>query len=216
MWYLLAFLIFIIIVGSTWWMGLWNNLITLTNFFIAALVASSFYQNVFNTIVGQDRSYVAVASFLSVWALFALTFFILRFITDLGSAYRLKFDKITELVGRSVLSVWLGGAFVCFTFFTLQLAPLPPHLFEGGSRGDANSVRNIGIGPERLWLAFVQSRSRGALAESRETSLFPTYPPEASHPDDPADARVFDPRADFIDSGYWLRCGVSQRKTLRQ
>ena len=207
--YLLAFLIFVTIVGCTWWVGLWNNLITLINFFIASLVASSFYENLVNTIVNQDNSYVAVAYFLAVWALFALTFFILRMITDFGSAYRLKFDNITELVGRSVLSVWLAGAFVCFTFFTLQMAPLPPNLF-----GD--SVENTGIGPDRLWLAFIQSRSRGALSENKNTSLFPTYPDNLSHPDDPADARVFDPTASFMDGHYWLRYEVSRRKTLRQ
>jgi hypothetical protein len=226
-------LIFVLIVASTWWFGLWSNLITLINLFLASLVASSFYENVAVEIVIRQPTYIVLVEFVSLWLVFFVAFFILRAITDVFSKVRLKFDFWTETIGRSLLSVWIAGVFICFTMFSLQLAPLPPHFFvKGGDDFElpdsSTSPSEIAaeipaellakrkyFGPDKLWAAFIQSRSRGALSEGRDTTLFPSYR-LGVHPDDTKlNFRVFDPFGNFFEVNHVRRVAVSKQKILR-
>ena len=122
----IAIMIFIVVVASTWWFGLWSNLITLINLFLASLLASSIYQPVANELANVNKTYAPLYDFIAVWLVFVVTFMVLRGLTDFLSSYRLRFDPITEMVGRSVLSVWIAGVFICFSFFTFQMAPFSP------------------------------------------------------------------------------------------
>ena len=210
MWWLIAFLVFATIVGSTWWFGLWSNVLTLINFFIAALVASSFYENAAATICNQDNTYRYIADFVGIWGLFALVMIAMRFSTDLLSSIRLRFHPVVEMIGQGLVCCWLGFAFVSFTFFTLHLAPIRPDSFQTGPE-----VRMLGIGPDRLWMAFIQSRSRGALASYRQSSMFPEYG-LTPHPDDVnLDARVFDPIGNFLFEQAARRKRLSNYTVLR-
>jgi hypothetical protein len=208
---LIAIVMFLLIVASTWWFGLWSNLITLINLFLASLLASSIYQPIANELANINDTYRPLYDFIAVWLVFVLSFMILRGVTDILSAYRLKFDPVTEMIGRSVLSVWIAGVFVCFSFFTMQMAPFPPSVY-----GDAKkSQEELGTLPDKLWLAFIQSRSRGALSASKEKGLWPEYQ-LPSHPDDAGeDKRVFDPYAEFLDNMRFQRRLTSERKNLR-
>ena len=209
---LIAIVMFVLVVASTWWFGLWSNLITLINLFLASLIASSIYQPVATEIANLNDSYRPLYDFIAVWLVFVVAFIVLRGITDLLSAYRLKFDPITELIGRSVLSIWIAGVFVCFSFFTLQMAPLPPSVY-GDKPGKPRE--ELGTFPDKLWLAFIQSRSRGALSASKKKGLWPEYQ-LPSHPDDAGqDKRVFDPYADFLEDMEFNRRLTSKRTNLR-
>lgn len=226
-------LIFVLIVASTWWFGLWSNLITLVNLFLASLVASSFYENVAIEIVARQPSYIVLVDFVSLWLVFFVTFFVLRAVTDMLSKIRLKFDFWTETIGRSLLSVWIAGVFISFTMFSMQLAPLPPHWFVDGTDDTelpdpwsspseiSNEIpaellaKRKSYGPDKLWAAFIQSRSRGALSEARDTTLFPPYR-LGVHPDDEKlNARVFDPFGNFFEINHVRRVAVSKQKILR-
>lgn len=125
----IAITMFILIVASTWWFGLWSNLVTLVNLFLASMIASISFEPVSMKLLTMNSSYRYLYDFIAVWLIFLLAFVILRGVTDVLSSYRLKFDPITELVGRSILSVWIAGVFVCFSFFTLQMAPLKPSVY---------------------------------------------------------------------------------------
>ncbi len=207
---LVAILILVVIIGSQWWFGTWNCLINLVNFFIAALVASSFYEVVAAKLVEQMPSFVYLAEFISIWLLFFLTFGLLRAATDLLSRYRMKLDPWVDYVGRGVLSLWLALAFLSFTFFTFHLAPFPPDAFQADP-----GQRVLGIGPDRFWMAFIQSRSRGALRESKSVGYLPAYN-QPLHPDDEGlDARVFDSRAQFILRNQERRRQLSNQEFLR-
>jgi uncharacterized membrane protein required for colicin V production len=207
---LIAFLVFALIIGSNWWFGAWNCLLNLMNFFLAALVASSFYENVAAQIVELDSSYALIADFVAVWLVFVVVFVVLRGITDLLSRYQLKVEPWVDYAGRGVFSFWLACGFLCFTFFTLHMAPLPPDSFQTDP-----ATRTLGVGPDRFWLSFIQSRSRGALAESKQSSFFPSYT-LTGHPDDAdLDARVFDPEAMFISRNLDRRDRISRNKYLR-
>ncbi len=207
---LIAIMLFVLVVASTWWFGLWSNLITLVNLLLAAMLASSIYEPVADRLLDVNRTYRSLYDFLAVWAVFLLAFFILRGITDVASAYRLKFDTITELVGRSVLSIWIACVFICFSFFTLQMAPLKPNTYaQNVPKSDMGSL------PDRMWLAFIQSRSRGALSAGKAKGLFKEYT-LTPHPEDVGqDIRVFDPRANFLLYYAQKRQEIADRSTLR-
>ena len=206
----IAILLFFLIVASTWWFGLWSNLITLINLLLASMLASSIYEPVSDLLLGINKSYRLLYDFIAIWLVFLLAYFILRGITDVASGYRLKFDKITELVGRSILSVWIAGVFICFSFFTLQLAPLKPNTYsENVPKSEMGTI------PDRMWLAFIQSRSRGALSASKAKGLFKEYK-LTPHPDDAGDdKRVFDPHANFLQHHAEKRQVIADREMLR-
>ena len=207
---LIIILVFVIVIASTWWMGLWSNLITLVNFLLAAMVASSFFEPVASRLDEMMPSYTYLVDFLALWLIFIVSFIALRGITELLSGVRLKFDYWTETIGRSILSVWLACCFVCFTCFSLHLAPLPPDALQVNVED-----RTLGIGPDRQWLAFIKSRSRGALSEVQDSGVLDPYNYD-DHPDDAGqNKRVFDPEADFIFIYHLRREILSQEEGLR-
>ncbi len=209
---LIAILIFILCIASTWWFGLWSNTITLINLLLSSMLASTIYEPVAIQLRNINSSYRVLYDFIAVWLVFVLTFVILRGITDVLSAYRLKFDPITELVGRSILSIWIAAVFVCFTFFTLQMAPLAPSFYAKNQL----ERKKLGTFFDRTWLSFIQSRSRGAMSASKKGGPFNEYklPP---HPDDAeSDMRVFDPHADFLMRYQNYRWEISEQSRLKK
>jgi uncharacterized membrane protein required for colicin V production len=217
MFYLLALAIFAIVVAANWWLGLWSNLLSLVNFLLAALIASSFYENVatkLSSINENIASYDYLLDFICVWLLFFVSFGILRGITEVLSAKQVQFDKITELAGRSVLSAWLGFAFLQFALFTFHLAPIAPSDYAVNPK---ESV--LGFGPDRMWLSLIQSRSRGALSSTKSSNQFGLASPYNLdvHPDDTKlEARVFDPMGQFILQKTQRRKDLAGYPTLRK
>lgn len=208
---LIGILMFLLIVASTWWFGLWSNLVTLVNLLLSAMLASSIYEPIADELAGINGSYAILYDFIAVWLVFVVTFIVLRTVTDTLSGYRLKFDPITEMAGRSILSVWIAGVFICFSFFTMQMGPLAPG-FYGDKSPDPSQLGTL---PDKQWLAFIQSRSRGALAASKEAGLWPKYVLE-DHPDDVGkDMRVFDPHGEFLIRCYQNRQTIANRERLR-
>lgn len=208
----LVILLFLFIVASTWWFGLWSNFITLINLFLASLIASSFYEPFAQYLAGQLVEYSALADFIALWIMFVGVFMLCRAITDMMSPRQMKFDIVTEMTGRSIFSIWIACVFVAFTLFSLHMAPLHPDAFQK----DVESS-TMGFGPDRMWLAFIQSRSRGALSSSTASNFVVRSHPESTHPDDAGlDARVFDPNAKFIDKYHKKRSSLSKRDSFRE
>ena len=212
--YLIAIGMFILIVASTWWFGLWSNMVTLINLFISSLLASSLYQPMAQKLTGINESYAVLFDFIGIWLVFCLAFFVMRGLTDSLSRFRLKFDRITELVGRSILSIWIACVFICFAFFTMQMAPLAPGFY--GSKTKVTAPAQLGTFPDKLWPAFIQSRSRGALAASQSAGGgLPEYR-LAEHPDDVGtDMRVFDPYGEFLIEMEDRRWKLSKKESIR-
>jgi hypothetical protein len=205
-------ILFLLVIASTWWFGFWSNFITLINFFIASLVASSFYEPFAAFLARQIPDYSALADFLALWILFVGVFIVCRTVTDSLAPRQMKFDIVTEMAGRSILSIWIACVFVAFTVFSFHMAPLHPDAFQK----DVESS-SMGIGPDRMWLAFIQSRSRGALSSSTSSNLLLPSTSRSSHPDDAElDARVFDPNAKFIDKYHRKRTSLSKRDSFRE
>ena len=211
---IIAFVIvlFLLVVASTWWFGMWSNFITLINFFLASLIASSFYEPLAQYLSRQISDYSALADFLALWILFLGTFILCRAVTDVLSPRQMKFDIVTEMIGRSVFSIWIACVFIAFTLFSFHMAPFHPDAFQKEVESST-----LGFGPDRMWLAFIQSRSRGALSASNAKNFFVAKHPESPHPDDAElDVRVFDPNARFIDDYHRRRAKLSKRDNFRE
>ncbi len=180
---LVLLLIFLIVVGLLWFQGLWSNAITLINTTLAAALALNYFEPVAELVATQSPSYTYLWDFLCLWGLFAISFGVLRLVTDLLSRRRVVFEFWTEMVGRSVLAIWVAWIFVGFTCVSLHTAPLDAHPM--GFQETYSSGNFLGMSPGKQWLAFMQSRSEGAL--SRGTP------------------RVFDPDSQFILKYYQRR-----------
>jgi hypothetical protein len=206
-------LIFLISIASTWWFGLWSNLITLVNLILAGLIATSFFENLAFELIVRAKSYALLLPYVALWLLFAISFFVLRGVTDGLSGMRLKFDRITEMVGRSLLSLAIAGVLVCFVSFTLQLAPLRPSLFS-----EEKASFGAPLGPDKLWHGFVQQCSNGSLSyTSEETQFFPAYKTtlEVDGVKQTLEVRSFDPADSYFAAGASLRQTISGMQVLR-
>lgn len=202
--------VFLVVAGMNWWVGTWNAMINLINFFISALIASSFYEPLASLLESFAGTYALVIDFVAIWILFAVSFGILRGTTDFLTNYQLQMNRWVDYSIRTVLSIWLAAGFACFTFFTFHLAPLPRDQYDVPS-----TEKLFGFGPDQMWMAFIQSRSRGALAESKDAAFLPEYDLQ-DHPDDvKLDSRVFDPYSRFALKSAVRRLIVSGNESLR-
>lgn len=205
---LTAVIVFLIVAAGVWWFGFWNGLISLVNLLLAASISSSVYHAIANRLIVNSPSYVFLVDFLTIWLIFVLSFIILRAATDTLSTYKLTFDPIVEMIGRSIMAVWVAGVFTCFSMFTLHLAPLNPDFYGRGN--DQGTI------PDKAWLAYIQSRSRGAFSSSRSANLFFPEDDRPQHQDDTdLDARVFDPFASYLTENDFRRIILSRNRTLR-
>ena len=102
-------LIFLVVVGMNWWVGTWNTMINLINFFISALVASSFFEPLATLIESFAGTYALLVDFVAIWILFVVTFGILRGTTDFLTNYQLQMNLWVDYSIRAVLSIWLAS-----------------------------------------------------------------------------------------------------------
>jgi hypothetical protein len=120
---------------------------------------------------------------IMLWSLFAFSFIVLRLITQSLSDYDVHFIKPVDLAGRAILGIWAGWVFVCFAAFAMVTAPIGAQPLGAWDSPEAKSF--LMFSPERMWMAFAQSRSAGALANSNSGAEL--------HPDDAqTGAQVFD------------------------
>ena len=196
---LVLFLIFVSCVAALWFQGLWSNAITLINILLAMMLAFNYFEPLANMLDGMEPSYTYLWDFLALWGLFAICFGLLRALTDMLSRKRVAFDFWVETVGRSVLAVWIAWLFIGFVCATMHTAPLGAHPL--GFQPTPTSGNFLGMAPGRQWLAFMQSRSRGALSRS-ETDPARLSPVEQ---DKSLNVRIFDPESMFILKYYQRR-----------
>jgi hypothetical protein len=196
---LILFLIFVICVAALWFQGLWSNAITLLNTLLAMMLAFNYFEPLSAMLEEMEPSFTYLWDFLTLWGLFAVSFGLLRVVTGLLSRHRVAFEFWVETVGRSLLAVWIAWLFIGFICATMHTAPLGPHPL--GFQPTPTSGDFLGLAPGRYWLAFMQSRSRGALSrpESDPAKLSPR------ERDKDRNVRIFDPESKFILKYYQRR-----------
>ena len=168
---LISILIVLFVPLINWWFGFWNNMLTMINCLLAALIATSAYPAISEFVVNLDKdenSFAYVGDFVGLWAVFVISFMLLRGFTDSLSKYRLKFDIITEMAGRTVFSIGTAIVMLCFTNFTLQLAPLDQELFSESGKPTSATDAAVSSLPDQMWIGYAQYASTGSLSSGSE------------------------------------------------
>jgi hypothetical protein len=164
MFFLFLLLVFLATAAALWFQGTWNIAITLINLILAMLIATNFFEPICTFIESLGgASFTYLLDFIVLWILFAVVFGILRLFSDMLSKKAVKFNLPVDMAGRTILSIWCAYLMVCFTAFSMQFAPLN-NVTPMGAFETPNSSSFLGMAPDRQWLGFMQSRSRGALA----------------------------------------------------
>jgi hypothetical protein len=197
------FLIFAATVAALWFHGTWNNCVTLINMTLSMLIATNYYEPIAAAIEGFDASFTYLLDFVVIWFLFAVSFAVLRLISDLLSPNRVKFFMPLEMAGRSVTALWAGWLMICFVGFTLNFAPLNSESPGGAlaAKPDANSISPLGA-----WRSFMHYRSRYALSRGNFSG---TAQPGGD------DVEAFDAKNDFFDKYHDRRLRYLQAEMMR-
>lgn len=191
MMFLLLLVIFLGTGAAVWFQGLWNAAITLVNMLLAMIVACNYWEPLSTLIEAQGaQPYTYLIDVLVLYLLFAITYGILRACTDAISKRAVKFSLPFEMTGRSLLAIWCGWLMMCFVTFSLQMAPLGS-VDPLGAWATPEAGTFLGMAPDRYWLGFLQSRSRGALSRGNFSGTM--------HPDDAQlNVETFDPNSEFL------------------
>ena len=207
MMFLFLFLIFVGTAVALWFQGLWNTAVTLINLVIAMLIATNLFEPLSTLLESFDASFTYLYDFIVLWVLFAFVFGILRLITDLLSSKAVKFNLPVEMAGRTILAIWCGWLMVCFVAFSLQMAPLNSETPMGAWEGPFDKTF-LFFAPDRQWLGFMQSRSRGALSRGNYSGDI--------HPNDAdLDVETFDPHGKFPVEYHRRRVNYENTEMMR-
>lgn len=164
--------IILIVVSMTWTEGLWSNLLSMFNAIFAGIIATNLFEPVAQKFDDYAPSFTYFADFLMLWLIFAVSFAILRAITEGLSKTRVRFKLPLEIGGRALFGFLTGWVVVCFFLFSLHTAPLARNAF-GGAFGATPNASHFFLTPDHLWLGFIQSRSEGAFAKSTPNPFDP-------------------------------------------
>jgi hypothetical protein len=185
---------FVIVAGLSARQGLWSSAINVINITMAGLIATNYFEPLAKLADSGGTNYMMDS--IMLWALFALSFIILRLITQSLSNHDVHFIKPVDLIGRAALGIWAGWVFVCFAAFAMVTAPIGAQPLGAWESPDAKSF--LVFSPERMWMAFAQSRSMGALSNSNSGAEL--------HPDDAqTGSQVFDSKGEFSYKYYARR-----------
>ena len=160
--FLFPVLLIAIVVGCVAFLyteGIWSNAIRLVNVVTAALLATNFWEPVARWLEGFADSFTYYWDLLALWGLFAVFMLMLRSMTGALSKVKVKFLKIADDIGGGVLAAWVAWVMICFITFTFHTAPLARNFMFGGFDPDSRML--MGLAPDRQWLGFMQSVSRG-------------------------------------------------------
>jgi hypothetical protein len=161
MMFLLLFVVLAATAAALWFQGFWNATVTFVNLILAMAIATSFYEPVCTQLEkasGGVKQYTYLLDFIVLWVLFAISFGILRAITDSISKSAVAFDFPVEVAGRSIMAIVCGWVMVCFFAFSLQMAPLNSTNPLGA--WSTPTAKTFGpFSPDRMWLGFMHSRT---------------------------------------------------------
>ncbi len=182
----ILFLVFLGVTAACWFQGLWSCAINVINLLLAMMIATNFYEPLAALVqssAGDANQYIWDG--IMLWVLFSVSYIFLRMFTHSLSENDVIFIKPVDLVGRSLLAIWCGWLFVCFTAFTMMVSPI-----GGDTWSSPESKSFLFMSPEQQWLSFAQSRSRGALSRGH-------FDPNAKmHPED-VEVQAFDSLSEY-------------------
>ncbi len=205
--FLVLFVIFALVAAAVWFQGLWSIAIIIVNMTFAGLIATNYYEPLSDFIESFERSFVYLLDVVCFWLIFAITYGILRFITDSLSKTKIEFSKPVEIGGSIVLAIWAGWLFVCLVAFSIQFSPVGSEPMW--SLTDPESKSFLVFSPENQWLSFARWRSRGALSRG----IFKDS--EITEDDKTWKAQVFDSKQQFLNRHHQRRKNFEGVEGLR-
>ena len=179
---ILLVLIFVVAIATLGLEGLWGNAIALINVVTAALVATNFWEPLAGWLLSKEPRGQYVWDFVSIWGIFVLTVSVMRLASDFLSRHRVRFPKLVDVIGGYFFAAWVGWVLICFTTFTLHMAPLARNFMDGGFKAEDRMFFNMA--PDRQWMGFMQKMSQGSFARGESQ--------------DNPEAYVFDPKGEFM------------------
>lgn len=106
--------------------GFWGNLICYCNITFAGLIAFNYFELLGALIADAWVGGIFFMDFLMFWLLFAISYFILNFMTNRLSRYKVHFQKTVEQVGNGVMLFALVMNFFALVAFSYPVSPMKP------------------------------------------------------------------------------------------
>ena len=188
--------------------GMWSNAIRLFNVVTASLLAINFWEPVARMAEGFGgfiASLTFYLDFLVLWGLFCVLMIIFQTLTNTFSKVKVRFLSLADRIGSPIFAAWIGWVMICFTTMTLHTAPLGRTFMFGGFQPEK---RMFLVGPDRLWLGFMQKMSRGTFSRraSEEELQKKTYGTGGSEVEQ--NLCVFDRKGEFLPKYASRRAGL--------
>jgi len=171
---LLLLVVFVMCVAFLFSGGLWTCALAFCNVLFAALLATSYFEPLAEWFARQLPGLTYCWDFVALWLIFAVAYLLLRAVTDFLSKVQVRFKRPLDVAGAVLFSSLTGWLVVCLVAMSLHASPLAADFLSAFPEPQQKLF--FGFGPDRVWLAFAQKTSQGALDCSN----------------------TFDPRAEFI------------------
>ena len=165
----LMILIAFICIAMMWTEGMWGNALTLVNVIFAAMLAMNFYEPIAAFMEAQLPSFTYMMDFVCQWFIFVVSLAVMRIVADQTSKHRVRFKMPLEQAGRAIFAVATALVLIGFTTATVHTAPLGRSPFRGSFQQKPLSNNVFGLAPDRMFLGFMHSSSKNALASPTPT-----------------------------------------------
>jgi hypothetical protein len=183
-------LVALLILGMTYALsseGLWGASLMFFNVLFGGLIAFNFYEPLAKLLAENVTFLSGFADTLCLLTLFIVATFILRLTTETLGPAMVRFPTPIYHLGRWAFGLACGALTVAILLLGFETAPVHKKIF-GVIKYDSLVPFKLGI--EREWLAFFQYTTG---------QIFVTHSPDTRDPfDQYGDAKVFDPRAEWL------------------
>lgn len=154
--------------------GLWSNAISLVNITISGLIAFGFYAPLvvyLDEMTGGSNTYWL--DFAIIWGLYAASMLVLRTLTRVFSATRMRFRHPIDPVGGPLVGLVAAWVLATFVMASLHTSPMPRDAFGGRlvTAADVDSAFSF-TAPDAHWLRFVESVSGPSALGSSSQAAF--------------------------------------------
>jgi uncharacterized membrane protein required for colicin V production len=142
--------------------GLWSNALTLVTIIVSGLVAFGFYSPVVVYIDESltDGQHTYWLDFAVLWALYCITFVILRVSSSAASKTRMRFKHPIDPIGGPLVGLIASWVLASIALAALHVSPMPKDAFSAKlvTKSDVSTAGFL-MSPDAAWLRFVERMS---------------------------------------------------------
>ena len=153
---ILMFIVFAAVTAFSVRDGIWTSVIRFFNVLFAALIATTYFESLAGFLEGILPSYTYLLDYLSIWAIFSISYLLLRVLTDQASHCFVRFPGVFDRYIGLGVGFLTGFLFLSFTLFAMHTAPLQKDYWG------FNSKPATPLGS--FWGGFVSVVSDGSLS----------------------------------------------------